>query len=366
MGITWDETFRFGGGATRVCVGGDILGEVGRVCRDVGAFGRALVVTDDNVAALYGEVVRDALCDAGVEATLEVVQAGDASKSLEQAGRLYDRLGAWRVARDDVVVGVGGGVVTDLAGFVGATWLRGVATVLCPTSLEADIDASIGGKTGVNHTSGKNLIGAFHQPQLVVMDTHCLRTLADRDVVAGMAESIKHALITGGDFLDWHEANAARVYARDEETLAVLIERNVRIKADVVLRDEREECGVRAFLNFGHTVGHAIEATSGYALRHGECVALGMVAACCLSELVGVLDGAVTERVVRILEAFGLPTRMTRDVDLPVLMERIGCDKKVAGGSVRFVLLRGIGEPVLQSGVSDVHVRAAIERVRPA
>ncbi len=336
------------------------------MCRRLGGFGRAVVVTDENVADRYGEPVRAALRDAGVETDLVAVQPGDDSKSLEQAARLYDRFAEWRLARDDVVVAVGGGVVTDLAGFVGATWMRGVATVLCPTTLEADIDAGIGGKTGVNHASGKNLIGAFHQPRLVVVDTDCLDTLSDRDVVAGMAESIKHAAITGETFTRWHEQNAKRIRDRDAIALAELIERNIRIKADFVARDEREETGVRAFLNFGHTIGHAIETACGYAYRHGECVGLGMVAACRLSELVGLTDAGVSERVVRLLRTYGLRTQLDGAVDDTVLLNHLYHDKKVRGGSVRFVLLEGLGEPVLRSDVSEALVRDAIAGLQPS
>ena len=353
-------------GATEVWIGTGLLDDPGTFETLGGGSGRSLVVSDEHVAPLHAVHVVDSINKAGGDARLAVVAAGEATKSLSEADRLYGELADWRVGRDGQVVAVGGGMVTDLAGFVAATWLRGVASVLCPTTLEADIDAAIGGKTGVNHPAGKNLIGAFHHPSLVVADVVCLRTLSQRDLVAGMAESIKHAAIDGNEFINWHEDHADAVLAGDEASLATLIERNIAIKAAVVARDEREKTGDRAILNFGHTVGHAIETECGYRYRHGECVALGMVAACRLSRSLGLCSENTCDRIVNLLSRYGLPTCSQERLDETSILARLGHDKKVVGGSVRFVLLEDVGRPVLRRDVPEEQVRSAIASLQPA
>jgi 3-dehydroquinate synthase len=320
-----------------------------------------LVISDETVAPLYADPALAALRGSGFRAELAVVPPGDASKSLARAAQLYDRLAQFGVARDGLVLALGGGMVSDLAGFVAATWMRGIAFAICPTTLEAAIDASIGGKTAVNHSAGKNLIGAFHQPTLVHIDPRCLRTLEPRDWVAGMAESIKHAAIADEPFLTWHEQYRDAILAREPELLVELIERNVRIKADVVSRDEREQTDIRAALNFGHTIGHAIEAARGYELRHGECVALGMVAACRIGVSLGLLDAASGERVIRAIESFGLPIRLADAPRTDELLSYMARDKKIAAGRIRFTLLDGLGKTVLRDDVPERVVLDACE-----
>jgi 3-dehydroquinate synthase len=228
------------------------------------------------------------------------------------------------------------------------------------------VDASIGGKTAVNHPAGKNLIGAFHQPILVLIDPQCLKSLSRRDLVAGMGESIKHAVIRDPAFLDWHRSRREVVLDRDAEALAELIERNVRIKAAVVAQDEREQTGVRAALNFGHTIGHALEQWGGYARRHGECVALGMVAACRLSVQMGLLDEDSRAQVVETIEAYGLPTSLESAVPADDILGYIERDKKSARNRVRFVLLDGLGRTVLRDDVPESVVREVIEGLAAA
>lgn len=365
MPLQSKHRFDWARGTTRVLVGTDLLSGVGQHCRDLGSFSRVLVVTDDHLTDRYASVVVEAMSSRGYETGLAVVPAGDGSKSLDQVTRLYDRLAELGVARDGLVVAVGGGMVTDLAGFVAATWMRGIATVLCPTTLEADVDACIGGKTGVNHAAGKNLIGAFHHPQLVIIDTTCLETLDDRDLAAGMAESIKHAVITGEPFTAWHEVNAAGVLARDPSILTTLIDRNIVIKAGIVSRDEREASGARAVLNFGHTIGHAIEAVLGFEMRHGECVSLGMVAACRLSQSLGMLADEDCARIAGLLESFGLPVRLRERIDQEALWACMQRDKKTYHDSLRFVLLKGLGQTVLKSNVPAEAIRSAITEIQP-
>ncbi|UCG16318.1 MAG: 3-dehydroquinate synthase [Phycisphaerales bacterium] len=338
---------------TRVTVEPGALGSLGRALAHHMKPTRVLMVSDETVAGLYGDTAVASLREAAVDVELLALPPGDATKSLTSAHRIYDRLGEVKLARDGALVALGGGMVSDLTGFVAATWMRGVGFAICPTTLEADVDASIGGKTAVNHRAGKNLIGVFHQPDVVHIDPVCLQTLERRDVVAGLAESIKHAAITDERFLGWHEQHREKVLAVDPAVTGQLIERNVRIKADVVARDEREQTGVRASLNFGHTIGHAIESARGYALRHGECVGLGMVAACRICVSLGLLAAASSDRVIRCLESYGLPVRLEEPFAEDELLFYLARDKKVAAGRVRFTLLDGLGKTVLRNDVPE-------------
>lgn len=348
---------------TRVAVRPGALQELGPALAALARPTKVLLVSDETVAGLFAEAALASLRGAGLEVAALVLRPGDATKSLASAEQIYDRLGEMRLARDGALVALGGGMVSDLTGFAAATWMRGVAFAICPTTVEADVDAAIGGKTAVNHLAGKNLVGAFHQPVLVQIDPECLRTLPPRDRVAGLAESIKHAVITDEPFLSWHEAQRERVLAQDSGVLTELVERNVRIKADVVSRDEQERTALRASLNFGHTVGHAIEAARSYALRHGECVALGMVAECRIAVAMGLLSAADADRVVRCIEAYGLPVRLDTPLNEDELLGYMLRDKKVAGGKVRFTLPDGLGATVLRDDVPDAVVRTACQGV---
>jgi 3-dehydroquinate synthase len=258
-------------------------------------------------------------------------------------------------------VALGGGVVSDLAGFVGATWMRGVQWAICPTTLEAMIDASIGGKTAVNVPGGKNLVGAFHHPRMVLIDPDCLVTLLDRDLRAGLAESIKHAALFSPEFFEWHEQNAEAILRRESQVLSELIDRNVAIKVDVVRRDATEQSGRRMLLNFGHTIGHAIEECCGYELRHGECVALGMVAAATLSESLGLSDASVAEQIRGLANCFQLPTHLPSAIPWPRVLEVMRRDKKAREGKLQFVLLQAIGKPAVRRDVDEWHIRQAYE-----
>lgn len=322
------------------------------------------VVTDRTVNGLFGQLVRRSLAEAGLAAHFFEIEPGEASKSLGAAAKVYDFLAAEGVGRDGIVMALGGGVVSDLAGFAAATWMRGIPVVICPTTLEADVDAAIGGKTAVNTAAGKNLVGVFHPPVLVAIDPNCLATLPVRDVRAGLAESVKHAAVYSPEFLAWQETRLDEVVRLEPAVLTELIERNIRIKGDVVSRDPEERSGERMLLNFGHTIGHAIEACAKFSLRHGECVGLGMIAACRLSQRLGLLDVVVVERVTSLLSRIGLPTRLEQAIPTERIMEAIASDKKRRGGKVRFVLLEGIGRPVIRDDVAESLVREAYESLQ--
>jgi len=363
-GMEFDLRIEIGHESTCLAVRPGIIYEVGRLLRALMTDDPApvaLVVTDGHVGPLYGTAVLTSLSRAGFPAFEHRIEPGERSKCLAVLDEVYRSLLDASAGRDAVVVALGGGVVSDLAGFAAATWMRGVRFVICPTTLEADVDASIGGKTAVNLPGGKNLVGAFHQPILVAIDPECLRTLDPRDVRAGMAESIKHALISAEAFLAWHEQRAEQILSLDDAVMSELILRNLRIKAEVVHADAQERIGLRMRLNFGHTLGHAIEACSGFALRHGECVALGMLAACRLSRMMGLLEASVEARVKRLLERIELPTRLTPPIDPDVVLATIRGDKKARGGQVQFVLLEGVGRPAVRADVPERVVREAYE-----
>jgi 3-dehydroquinate synthase len=304
------------------------------------------------VAPLYLERVARALAQAGVAATQIVVDDGEQAKDWRTLERVFDALLAARCGRDTVIVALGGGVVGDLAGFAAAVYQRGVPFVQVPTTLLAQVDSSVGGKTAINHPRGKNMVGAFHQPLAVISDTSTLETLPERELRAGLAEVIKHGLILDPAFTDWLEANLPALLAREPRALAHAVRRSCELKAGVVAADERET-GVRAILNFGHTFGHAFEAGLGYGeWLHGEAVAAGMVMAAELSVRAGVLARADATRVRALLERAGLPVAGPA---LPAdrMLQLMQVDKKAAAGRIRFVVLSAIGAAELRSDIDE-------------
>lgn len=329
---------------------------------------RACIVTDTNVGPLYADRLAEALCAGGIAPHVVTIPPGESSKSLAQAARLYDELALCRHERGEPIFALGGGVVGDLAGFVAATWMRGVPLVQVPTSLEADIDASVGGKTGVNHASGKNIIGAFHQPAMVLIDVDCLATLSDRDYTAALAESVKHAIISGDDFLRWHEGHIEAILSRDPHTLLEFIRRNCEVKARVVVADEREcdSSGVgRAALNLGHTVGHAIEAESAYEMTHGEAIGLGLIVELDLAVRHARLSDADRTRVERLLSALGHAGKLKETMSSEALVSRMRIDKKALLGGIRFVVPPRLGLIEWLSVADDSSIKQAFLRIRP-
>jgi 3-dehydroquinate synthase len=320
-----------------------------------------VIVADERVAEIHLATLLSALPPSPLVLRFP---SGEASKSLSTVARLYDELAAARTDRDAVLITFGGGVAGDLGGFVAATWMRGIAYIQAPTTLEAAIDASIGGKTGVNHAAAKNLIGAFHQPIGVIIDTDFLHTLPARDFAAGLAESVKHAAIRDASFLEWQRTQAGQILDRADDVLLELIARNCEIKARVVEQDERE-AGLRAILNYGHTIGHALEHLLEYELRHGECVSLGIVAENELAVRRGLLDRAVAGQLAGLLVRFGLPTRLPCALRIEDVIDRCRADKKTRGGMLNFVLLRGLADPIRVADVSPAEIHAVLSTIAP-
>ena len=307
---------------------------------------RAAIVTNNVVGPLYLDAVTRALRAAGKRVTEIVLPDGEEHKDWQNLQRIYDHLLIDQCDRKTTIIALGGGVVGDMAGFAAATYMRGVPFVQVPTTLLAQVDSSVGGKTGINHPMGKNMIGAFYQPKAVIADTATLNTLPARELSAGLAEVIKHGAIIDAAFFDWIEANIGQLMARDPEALAYAVRRSCEIKAEVVRQDEREG-GLRAILNFGHTFGHAIESGMGYGQwLHGEAVGCGMVMAADLSHRLGYIDAASRDRVAALVQAAGLP-HVAPDLGAARWLELMQVDKKNEGGQIRFILLKPLGAPLI-------------------
>jgi len=325
-----------------ILIGRGLLAELPALLAQHCPAARYAVIADSHVAKLYGERVVAALHDGSLRAELFAFPAGEWNKTRETWAALCDRMLAARFGRDCAVIALGGGVVGDLAGFVAATYLRGVPYVQVPTSLLAMIDSSIGGKTGVDAPAGKNLLGAFHQPRVVVADLDALGSLAPMQLAAGIAEAAKHGVIADAAYFAFLEQAQRAVAAKEADALERVVRRSVEIKAEVVAADERE-VGRRAILNFGHTVGHAIEATAKFAVLHGEAVAIGMAYESRLAETLGVAQHGTADRVRGLLARYGLPLDLPESATVNDLVAAMQIDKKARGGTVRFALPRAVG-----------------------
>lgn len=345
-----------------VKIGTHLLEATGSFAKEHGLGQRCAVVTDSNVGPLYGETVLTSLREAGFEPTLITVAAGEVSKAMAVAEEVCDAMIAARLDRKGWVVALGGGVVGDLAGFVSAIYYRGIPFVQIPTTVVAQVDSAVGGKTGVNSRKGKNLIGAFHQPRLVLADVTTLQTLPPREWNEGFAEIIKHAVIRDRSLLD---ALHGKELQHEPERLTAIIRRNVAIKAAIVAADEHETTGERALLNFGHTIGHGIENAAGYGeLLHGEAISLGLIAACHLSVLKAGLSKEESQRVLEALAAFSLPLRLPSSIETCDIMAALQKDKKFSEGAIRFVLTPRLGEAFLSSEVTAKEIEEAIGALR--
>ena len=345
-----------------ILIGRDLLSDVGARCRKLGLGTRCAIITDSNVARHYGKETQQALEAAGFQTTVITIPAGEKSKSLKYVGACYDAMAAHRIERKSFVVALGGGVVGDLAGFVAASYLRGIPFVQIPTTLLAQVDSSVGGKTGINLPAGKNLVGAFYQPRLVLCDLATLDSLPEREFRAGLAEVIKYGIIYDAAFFRRLEKEMQSTLDREPEILGKIVARCCAIKADVVSQDETES-GLRAILNFGHTIGHAIEATAGYGkYLHGEAISIGQVLAARLSQKVLGLPEQESERIRALLDRAGLPIEAQFTASQKKkLMAAMKLDKKVSGGEIKFVLARRIGDVEFGQRVHERDVLEVLE-----
>jgi 3-dehydroquinate synthase len=341
-------------------IGSGNLAAAARWCDTNAEDAHAVIITDENVDSLYTDTLVEPLEERGIEVGVIVVEAGEPSKSSDVAAAIWEKMLDEGADRQSVVVALGGGVVGDLAGFAAATFGRGLRLVQVPTTLLAQVDSSVGGKVGINLPGAKNMVGAFWQPVGVTIDVDVLATLPDREYRAGLAEVVKYGVIQDAEFFAYLEANVAPINFRDANVLTQIVERCCRLKADVVEKDEREETGLRAILNYGHTFGHALEAATGYeTLLHGEAVAIGMMCAARLAHRLGRVEAAFIDRQRSLLEALGLSLAMP-NVAADDLFELMYHDKKVDRGKLRFVLPTRLGHVELVRDVAAKDIEAVL------
>ncbi len=346
-----------------VYAGTGLIEDIGAMCRNAGLTSTAYVISDSNVFYTYGRKVQMSLEAADIPVHTFVVPAGETSKSVETLEACYQWLAEQRAERSHFIVAVGGGVIGDLAGFAAATFNRGLPVVQVPTSLAAMVDASIGGKTAINLSAGKNLVGAFYQPRMVLADAESLVSLPERERAAGWSEAVKHGLILDADLFQTFEEYSEAITNLEQPLTSDVVRRSMAVKADVVTRDERETLGLRILLNYGHTIGHGLETATEYgSLLHGEAVAIGMTAAVRISRDMGLIDDDVVSRQDKALKLYGLPTRMP-GADREAIRRAMSVDKKTTAGNIRWVLLEGIGYAVTRNDVPEELVQAAIAEV---
>ncbi|MBK9161302.1 MAG: 3-dehydroquinate synthase [Nitrosomonadales bacterium] len=340
-------------------IGSGLLGHPELLCKHLPRK-RVAIITNTTVAPLYLDRLLNTLRDGGVDNVSIILPDGEEFKNADTLQKIYDKLLTSRCERSTPIIALGGGVVGDMAGYAAATYLRGVPFIQIPTTLLAQVDSSVGGKTGINHPLGKNMIGAFHQPQLVLADIDTLNTLPDKQLSAGLAEVIKYGLICDLPFFEWLEANVEKLLARDAEALRYAIARSCQNKAEVVAADERES-GRRALLNLGHTFGHAIEAGMGYGnWLHGEGVAAGTIMAADLSRRLGWINAQDVARIRNLFERANLPV-VPPDLGAETYLEHMGLDKKVEGGKMRFVLLKAIGSAIVYGDTPPALLQQTLE-----
>ncbi len=346
-----------------IVIGYDIGQEIIDFVQGAGYSKKALIISDTHVGPCYGRQVQELLAEAGLEATLLQIPAGESSKNLTVANDVFTRAIELGLDRKSPIFALGGGVVGDLAGFVAATYMRGVPFIQLPTSLLAQVDSSVGGKVAVNHELGKNLIGAFYQPQAVFMELNCMQSLPQREIYTGLGEIIKYGIIYDEEFFKFLEENKEQVLTLSPEALVHMIARSCEIKAAVVSQDEKE-AGLRRILNFGHTIGHAIEKETGYVrYNHGEAVATGMIGAAHLSQALGMIDSEALMRVRNLVAAYHLPLQAA-GVSVDAMYSDIFHDKKTVGGKVTWVLMDKIGQVSCHNNVSEELVKDAMAAVR--
>ena len=339
-------------------IGSGGLRHTGHQLKEKGFAGKVIIITNPVVKKLYGNALKQGLTGDGFEVIFLEVPDGEEQKSLETAGRLYHELSSHYAERTTPILALGGGVIGDLAGFVAATYLRGVPLVQIPTTLLAQVDSSIGGKVAVNHGQLKNNIGAFYQPRLVITDIDTLKTLPAKELANGLTEVIKSAVIRDKGFFAYLEMNLDRIKSLEAKVLEEIVFQSARIKAEVVEKDEKD-VGLRSILNYGHTIGHAIESASDFKMEHGEAVAIGMLAAGRISNQMGILDQKELDRLKCVIEKVGLPTEMP-SLESKRLIQAMEHDKKVLGGKIRFVLPKSIGTVFITDEVSPSLIEQAL------
>lgn len=336
----------------RIAIDSGMLANLGKSLRDFGFSSKTAVVSNPTVFSLYGSRVAESMRDAGFDVTVIVLPDGEEYKNLSSVERIYGEMLTAQLDRKSALIALGGGVIGDITGFAASTYMRGIDFIQVPTTLLAQVDSSVGGKTGVNHQLGKNMIGTFWQPRLVWIDIDTLKSLPSREFLSGIAEVIKYGVIRDEGFFSFLEKNRDKVLALDNDVLTHVVRLSCEIKANVVSEDERES-GLRAILNYGHTIGHALETVTGYKkYLHGEAVCVGMCAEAKLASAVGLLEDSQLMRLKALIEAYGLPLSLPEGVDSQLLISSMKLDKKTVSGDLTFILPEKIGKVRIQRGLS--------------
>lgn len=344
-----------------IAIGSDSLGEVGEHIKSFGLSPKIVLVSNPTVFSIYGERVSVSVKKAGFNPFTVIIPDGEEYKDLLWVQHIYDELLAAKLDRSSALVALGGGVVGDITGFAASTYMRGISYIQVPTTLLAQVDSSVGGKTGVNHKLGKNMIGTFWQPGLVWVDVETLKTLPKRELLAGIAEVIKYGVIRDKELFNFIEANREKILNLDSNILTHIIKRSCEIKAEIVSKDERE-AGLRAILNFGHTIGHAIETVTEYKrFLHGEAVAIGMCVESRLSLMLGLIERDEVLRVQSVVDSFGLPSEMPEHIDMNGILSSIQLDKKAIAGELKFILPEKIGSVRIYKGVTEKSIKEVLQ-----
>ncbi len=344
-----------------IIIGIDILDGIGEEIEAFGLSPKTAIVSNPTVFSLYGERVSESVKAAGFEPVPVIIPDGEAYKNIETLKYIYDELLKHRLDRKSALIALGGGVVGDIAGFAASTYMRGISCIQIPTTLLAQVDSSVGGKTGIDHELGKNMIGAFWQPRLVWIDVETLRTLPRKQLLAGLSEVIKYGVIQDKEMFDFLEAKRDDILNLGMEALTHIIKRSCEIKAEVVSSDERE-AGMRAILNYGHTIGHAIETTTKYEkYLHGEAIAIGMCLEAKLAEILGLIDKDQVLRIIQLIHSYGLPSGMPETISTSSVSLSMKLDKKAVAGELKFILPERIGSVRTLTGVSDEVIREALQ-----
>ncbi len=349
-----------------IATGTGILREIGKSLERFDFSKSAAIVSNPTVFALYGKTLTDSLSDSGFQVVEIILPDGEEYKNLSSVEIIYEQLLKMRFDRRSVLIALGGGVIGDITGYAASTYMRGIDFIQVPTTLLAQVDSSVGGKTGVNHALGKNMIGTFWQPRLVWVDISTLHSLSRRNFLAGIAEIIKYGIIWESAFFDFLEKKREAILSLNPDDVSHIITRSCEIKADVVSRDERES-GLRAILNFGHTIGHAIETVTGYTtFLHGEAVAIGMHVEALIAQEEGLIKSAEVSRIQHLLKTFGLPTEIPAGIDVSALMSAMKLDKKAVSGDVKFILPEQIGTVRIQGNITEKAIQQAIKKALTA
>lgn len=340
------------------------LATLGDTLKNLGLRGKILIITNPTLNKLYGNKTLQSIKSVGYDADIFQIPEGETQKNLDTVSKIYNHLIEKEYSRQTILAALGGGVIGDITGFAAATYMRGIRFIQIPTSLVAMVDSSVGGKTGVNHPKGKNIIGSFHQPSLVFIDTSLLKTLVKEEFIAGLAEVIKYGIIKDEAFFFFLDNNIENILNLSEDEINRIVYTSCKIKADIVEKDERES-GLRAILNFGHTIGHAIETLTNYSTyKHGEAVALGMMAASFIADELEIFSHINVQKIWNLLKRAGLPYRLSKKIPENSIIDQLKRDKKVLDGKVRFVLPTEIGNVIIKDDISQETIINSIKRIK--